>query len=616
MIDLCFVGNSSIDLIKTENGSMETFGGSAIYSSLSCRSVSNKSIGIISNVNSDLKKILDSKQIYLFGKVVDEINTFEIDESLDYCKFIRQGNNDILINEDIEVNYLHVSFRKGVNIDNILNNSKIRYNHLSIDVMIHSIDSFIDMIEKYIDKIDIIFCNNQEYQVLKKHFNNLPLAIITNQNKPVIAVNKSENIYFNVPQNISTVSSTGAGDSFIGGFLAEYSKNRNLNSAINTGIVNASYSITKFGPIDISYRNNDTFKNGILPKNIIVVGNSCAGKTTFIEFFKSFYNIYTDIDDLAPLLEMFMIDDISNSKNIDEFINLKNKLVFMKDIYEHYLNDFPNIEHYSVIAKNGEGHDIINPDLWDIILKKSVEILKNENNIIQFSRGRDEEYEKKYGKDVYKRSLEIILQELDNRTSTIIINLVSNLKMRKQRNKNRYEQGGHFVSEDTMDNVYKDDIFQYERVEGSKGVINLSGVNYPVYTINNNRMLSPIELSKFLLHNVSEILKYYEKFKEEKIMNMKEIQKEIWQNKLNKGFNTTDVNKEFCLLYGEVAEAYDAYRKKKEDLNEELADIAIYLMGLSEMLGFDLEDEILKKVDKNGKRVYKNIDGVNVRVSD
>ena len=99
-------------------------------------------------------------------------------------------------------------------------------------------------------------------------------------------------------------------------------------------------------------------------------------------------------------------------------------------------------------------------------------------------------------------------------------------------------------------------------------------------------------------------------------MNMKEIQKEIWQNKLNKGFNTTDVNKEFCLLYGKVAEVYYAYRKKKDDLNEELADVAIYLMGLSEMLGFDLEEEILKKVDKNGKRVYKNIDGVNVRVSD
>lgn len=99
-------------------------------------------------------------------------------------------------------------------------------------------------------------------------------------------------------------------------------------------------------------------------------------------------------------------------------------------------------------------------------------------------------------------------------------------------------------------------------------------------------------------------------------MEMKKIQKEIWLNKINKGFNTTDVNKEFCLLYGEVGEAYEAYRKKKDDLGEELADIAIYLMGLSEMLGFDLEDEIEKKIIENKNRVYKNIDGVNVRISD
>ena len=99
-------------------------------------------------------------------------------------------------------------------------------------------------------------------------------------------------------------------------------------------------------------------------------------------------------------------------------------------------------------------------------------------------------------------------------------------------------------------------------------------------------------------------------------MELKKIQKDIWQNKLNKGFNTTDVNKEFCLLYGEVSEAYDAWKKKKDDLNEELADIAIYLMGLSEMLGFDLADEIEKKVSKNEKRIYKNINGVNVRISD
>ena len=44
--------------------------------------------------------------------------------------------------------------------------------------------------------------------------------------------------------------------------------------------------------------------------------------------------------------------------------------------------------------------------------------------------------------------------------------------------------------------------------------------------------------------------------------------------------------------------------------------MAIYLLGLSEILGIDLEDEIQKKVYKNSKREYKVIDGVNTRVKE
>lgn len=90
-------------------------------------------------------------------------------------------------------------------------------------------------------------------------------------------------------------------------------------------------------------------------------------------------------------------------------------------------------------------------------------------------------------------------------------------------------------------------------------------------------------------------------------MDLKKLQKEIYKNKVDKGFNTTDINKEFCLLYGEVGEAYDAYRKGKDDLGEELADIAIYLLGLSEILGKDLEEEIKNKVQINKNRKYTGI---------
>ena len=99
-------------------------------------------------------------------------------------------------------------------------------------------------------------------------------------------------------------------------------------------------------------------------------------------------------------------------------------------------------------------------------------------------------------------------------------------------------------------------------------------------------------------------------------MDLKKLQKEIYQNKVDKGFNTTDVNKEFCLLYGEVGEAYDAYRKGKDDLGEELADIAIYLLGLSEILGKDLEEEIKNKVQINKNRKNKDVNGTKIKTED
>lgn len=88
-------------------------------------------------------------------------------------------------------------------------------------------------------------------------------------------------------------------------------------------------------------------------------------------------------------------------------------------------------------------------------------------------------------------------------------------------------------------------------------------------------------------------------------MNLKETQKRIFQHKVDKGFNTTDLNKEFCLLYGEVSEAYDAMRKKKEDYALELADVAIYLMSIAEMSGIDLEKAIEDKMVINENRIYR-----------
>ena len=72
---------------------------------------------------------------------------------------------------------------------------------------------------------------------------------------------------------------------------------------------------------------------------------------------------------------------------------------------------------------------------------------------------------------------------------------------------------------------------------------------------------------------------------------------------MNHGFNTTDIPKEFCLMYGEVAEAFDAW-KHNSGLDLELADIAIYLLGIAEITGIDLGKAIDKKMVINENREY------------
>ena len=102
------------------------------------------------------------------------------------------------------------------------------------------------------------------------------------------------------------------------------------------------------------------------------------------------------------------------------------------------------------------------------------------------------------------------------------------------------------------------------------------------------------------------------------MIDLDQKQKEIIQNKKNHGWEIGDIKSEFLLLYGEVAEAYEAYYKNfgKEALSSELADIGIYVLGISEMLGFSLADEIDKKMEINSHRIYKNVNGKVIKFDD
>ncbi|WP_340375959.1 MazG nucleotide pyrophosphohydrolase domain-containing protein [Streptomyces sp. SS7] len=87
-------------------------------------------------------------------------------------------------------------------------------------------------------------------------------------------------------------------------------------------------------------------------------------------------------------------------------------------------------------------------------------------------------------------------------------------------------------------------------------------------------------------------------------MDIAEAQKLAWENKLAKGFNTTDIALEFGLLTAEVGEAFTAWRKGLPDHGEELADVFLYLTAIAEMQGVDLADAVRQKIAKNTRREY------------
>ena len=91
------------------------------------------------------------------------------------------------------------------------------------------------------------------------------------------------------------------------------------------------------------------------------------------------------------------------------------------------------------------------------------------------------------------------------------------------------------------------------------------------------------------------------------IIDTKKLQKAVMENKKKHGFNTTDIEFELLRLHGEANELFEAWRKNnKKNINEELADVGIFLLGNAEMLGSDLGEDIVNKMKINEKRIYKN----------
>jgi len=110
-------------------------------------------------------------------------------------------------------------------------------------------------------------------------------------------------------------------------------------------------------------------------------------------------------------------------------------------------------------------------------------------------------------------------------------------------------------------------------------------------------------------------------------------QQEIMAHKRRMGFNVTDIESEFGLLLEELGELHNAWRRSRSprpgrlarilialrlrrppavlvvtgDVEGEIGDVLIFMLSLTDMLGFDAALAVARKMRVNSQRTYRRL---------
>ncbi|MBN1876541.1 MAG: hypothetical protein JXA33_20115 [Anaerolineae bacterium] len=98
------------------------------------------------------------------------------------------------------------------------------------------------------------------------------------------------------------------------------------------------------------------------------------------------------------------------------------------------------------------------------------------------------------------------------------------------------------------------------------------------------------------------------------MIDLLELQREIYANKVRRNFNVTDVGKEIVLMAEELGELARAYKNSdklsareishQEEMIDAVGDLMIYCLGLCEMFDVNSEDVLTAIVENNKTRTH------------
>ncbi|MAR30387.1 MAG: sugar kinase [Candidatus Marinimicrobia bacterium] len=269
--DILTIGSIALDTIETKEGVRENIlGGSASYFSIAASYF--RKVNVLGVVGNDFPKIywdlykqfqINTEEIEIKngptfrwgGKYSDDYDTREtlftelgvfenyspiVNKSVQNSKFIFLGN----IHPDMQMSVINKASNEQIII---------------LDTMNLWIDISLDSLKNVIKKTDIFLLNDEEAFLLTDTKNIEDAALILSKMGPDIIIIKkgslgsyildiNNNIKMNVPAFAidNVIDTTGAGDSFAGGFVGCLN-NYNIVDSVIAGSAIASFTVSAFG---------------------------------------------------------------------------------------------------------------------------------------------------------------------------------------------------------------------------------------------------------------------------------------------------------------------------------------------------------------------------------
>jgi len=98
------------------------------------------------------------------------------------------------------------------------------------------------------------------------------------------------------------------------------------------------------------------------------------------------------------------------------------------------------------------------------------------------------------------------------------------------------------------------------------------------------------------------------------MIDLRELQQEIYNNKVRHGWNVTDIGKEIVLMVEELGELAHAYKNsnklpareidQREEIIDAIGDLMVYCLGLCQMMDVNAEEVLTQIVENNKNRSH------------